>query len=45
MFIVPRKGFRLGSLFYVFAFVALFGAVALTMHVHYDPERDGKNSN
>jgi hypothetical protein len=38
MFIVERRGFRLTRGFYVLWFFLLLGAVALTMHVHYDPE-------
>jgi hypothetical protein len=34
MFIVPRRGIRLKKWFYVLSFIALFGAVALTMHIH-----------
>ena len=45
MFIVPRESFRLRGWFYVLALLPLFGAMALTMHLHYAPERDLKNSN
>jgi hypothetical protein len=44
MFIVERKGTRLRKSFFVWAFLALFGAVGLTMHIHYDPSPDDPKS-
>jgi hypothetical protein len=38
MFIVARRGFRLRSPFFFWAFVCLLIGLGLTMHVHYDPE-------
>ncbi|MGB6535089.1 MAG: hypothetical protein WBF58_03910, partial [Xanthobacteraceae bacterium] len=37
MFIVERRGFRLGRGFYALAALALMPAAWLTMHVHYNP--------
>jgi hypothetical protein len=37
MFIVARRGLRLKKSLFVWAFVFLFGAVGLTIHVHFDP--------
>ncbi len=37
MFIVARRGLRLKKSFFIWAFVFLFGALGLTMHVHFDP--------
>jgi hypothetical protein len=37
MFIVARRGIGLKKAFYFWAFLLLFGALALTMHVHHEP--------
>ena len=44
MFIVERRGLRLKKGFFVWAFIFFFGAVGLTMHVHYDPGSAGEKS-
>lgn len=46
VFIIARRGIRLRKSFFFWTFVFLFGAIGLTMHVHYDPTpREPKNSN
>jgi hypothetical protein len=37
MFIVERRGLKLKKGFFFWAFLLLFGALGLTMHIHYDP--------
>jgi hypothetical protein len=38
MFIVAQRGIGLKKGFFFWGFIALCGAVGLTMHVHYEPE-------
>ena len=42
MFVVERKGSRLGFWFYALAVWALFGGAALTMHMHIPPNKEKK---
>ena len=37
MFIIARRGTRLKRSFFVWSFLMIFGALGLTMHVHFDP--------
>jgi hypothetical protein len=39
MFIVERRGLRLKKGFFVWSFLLLIGALALTIHVHYQATR------
>ncbi len=45
MFIVQRNGLRLTKSFYWWFGILTFGALALTMHVHYCEDTPQKNSN
>jgi hypothetical protein len=45
MFIVEQRGIRLKRSFFIWSFLLLFGAVGLTMHVHYDPTSRRQKSN
>jgi len=44
MFIVARRGTRLKRGFFIWSLLFLFGALGLTMHVHYTPTNTEKNS-
>ncbi len=41
MFIIERSGLKLGRGFWTFAIILMLisGALGLTMHVHYTPEK------